>query len=137
MKSFLWKKKFSQSPKSTKICSFKYNGYRSVINIAQKFGHVHNNNFNLCTRQIYFIDQNCAILRSWKITKRSRKGLDSHFLWMSILKTLTLWHVQFTGQEKNIWKMKQGLKFTFQIMPLLNNHQYQHYPKYKMTGNEL
>ena len=39
--------------------------------------------------------------------------------------------------RKNHLKNEQELKFTFQIMPLLNNHQYQHYPKYKMTGNEL
>ena len=61
-----------QSPKRTKKCSSKYNGYRSAKNIAQNVGHVHNKNLNLYTRQIYFSDQNCAILRSRKITKTSR-----------------------------------------------------------------
>ena len=59
--NFPSKNKFPQSPKSTKKYSSKYNCYRSVINIAQNFGHVHNKNFSLYTRQIYFIDQNCVI----------------------------------------------------------------------------
>ena len=63
-KHFLSKNKFTQSTKSTKNCSFKYNGYRSMITVAQNFGHIHNKDFNLYTRQIYFTDQNCVILRS-------------------------------------------------------------------------
>ena len=51
-KLFLWKNKFPQSLKSTKKYNSKYNGYRSVIDIAQNFGNVQNKNFNLCTRQI-------------------------------------------------------------------------------------
>ena len=110
MKIFSSKKKFPQSPKSTKKYSSKYNGNRSVINIAQNFGHIlriliYN------TRLIYFTDQYCVILRSWKITKRNRQWLDLHFLWMSIPKTLKWniahaqiyiqsWHVKFTGQRK-------------------------------------
>ena len=38
--------------KSTKKYNFKYNGYRSEINIAQKFEHAQNKNFNLYIRQI-------------------------------------------------------------------------------------
>ena len=63
-KNFLSKNKFPQSSKSTKKNSSKYNGNRSLINIAQNFGYVHNKNFNLYTREIYFTDQNCVILRS-------------------------------------------------------------------------
>ena len=77
LKKFSSKNKFPQSPKSnkkyiSKYNSSKWNGYRSVINIALNFEHVQIKNFNLYTRQIYFTDQNCVILRSWKITKRSR-----------------------------------------------------------------
>ena len=56
------KNRFLQSPKYTKKYSFKYNGYGSVINIAQNFRHgsviniaqnfrhVRNKHINLCSR---------------------------------------------------------------------------------------
>ena len=37
LKKILTKNGFPQSPKSTKKHSFKYKGYKSVINIAQNF----------------------------------------------------------------------------------------------------
>ena len=65
MKNVSSKNKTQQSPESTKKYSSKYNsskhnGYRHAINIAQNFGHVHNKNFNLYIRQIYFTDKNCV-----------------------------------------------------------------------------
>ena len=51
LKSFPSKNNFTQSPRSTEKFSSKYNGYRSVIDIAQNFEHVQNKNFNLYTRQ--------------------------------------------------------------------------------------
>ena len=103
---------------SSKCC--KYNGYRSVINIAQNFGHFHNKNFNFYTRQMYFTDQIYVILRSLKITKGSRKRLDLLFLWVSIPKTLKwnivhaqimVWYTSLTFKiyrsEKNIWKISK------------------------------
>ena len=48
-KNFFYKKKFSQSLKSTKKYSSKYNGYIFVMNIAQNFENVKNKNFNLHT----------------------------------------------------------------------------------------
>ena len=44
------KNRFLQSPKCTKKYSFKYNGYGSVINVAQNFRHVRNKHINLCSR---------------------------------------------------------------------------------------
>ena len=64
MKNFSFKNKFPQLPKITKKYSSKYNGYRPVINTAKNLGHVQNKNFNLCTRQIQFTEQNCVISRS-------------------------------------------------------------------------
>ena len=49
---FLSKKMIPQTPKRTENYSSKYNDYRSVINIAQNFGHVQHKNLNLCARQI-------------------------------------------------------------------------------------
>ena len=62
MKNSSSKNQFPQSPESTKKYSSKYNGYRSFVNIAQNFGHVHKKTFNLYIRQIYVTDQNCVIL---------------------------------------------------------------------------
>ena len=52
LKNFSSKNTFPQSPKITKKCSSKCNGYRSAINIPQNFGHNQNKSFNLYTRQI-------------------------------------------------------------------------------------
>ena len=38
---------------------------------------------------------------------------------------IQVWHVQLIGQKKKFDKL------TFQIMPILNKCQYQHYPKIK------
>ena len=46
LKFFFSKKMVPQTPKRTENYSSKYNDYRTVLNIAQNFGHV------LCTRQI-------------------------------------------------------------------------------------
>ena len=44
------KNRFLGSTKGTKKYSFKYNGYGSVINIAQNFKRVRNKHINLCSR---------------------------------------------------------------------------------------
>ena len=63
---------FPQSPKSTKIYSSKYKGYRFVIDIAQNIEHAQNKNFNFDTRYIQFTDKNCVISRSGKIARKNR-----------------------------------------------------------------
>ena len=63
--NFFWSKnKFSQSPKSTKKYSFKYNGYKPVIDIVQNFGMSETriliytlDIYNLQTRIVSFPDQ--------------------------------------------------------------------------------
>ena len=52
LKSFMSKSKFPHSQKRTKKYSSKYSGCRSVISIAQNFGHGQNKNLSLYTRQI-------------------------------------------------------------------------------------